>query len=146
MPFVRYGRAMTPTKVTAELLRAALPNTLQGTNFEGLGERYEGKVRDNYTVEGGWEPLLIALRYGQADNARKMILKGANVNAQNSDNWSALMLALSYDQPENARLLLQKGADTTVQSKDGETALTLARKKNYFDIIRVLEARQPAGR
>ena len=32
------------------LLKAtASRSTLDGTNFEGLGERYEGKVRDNYS-------------------------------------------------------------------------------------------------
>ena len=31
-----------------ELVKQQLAHTLEGTNFEGLGERYEGKVRDNY--------------------------------------------------------------------------------------------------
>jgi phosphoribosylaminoimidazole-succinocarboxamide synthase len=31
------------------LLKDQLAHTLEGTNFEGLGERYEGKVRDNYS-------------------------------------------------------------------------------------------------
>jgi phosphoribosylaminoimidazole-succinocarboxamide synthase len=33
-------------------LRAALPYTLAETNFTGLGSKYEGKVRDNYTRDG----------------------------------------------------------------------------------------------
>src|SRR3954453_1466274 len=32
-----------------DLLKEQLAITLEGTNFEGLGERYEGKVRDNYS-------------------------------------------------------------------------------------------------
>jgi phosphoribosylaminoimidazole-succinocarboxamide synthase len=35
--------------VTDELLRAGLARTLSATNFEGLGTKYEGKVRDNYS-------------------------------------------------------------------------------------------------
>jgi len=31
------------------LLKEHLGSTLEGTHFEGLGERYEGKVRDNYS-------------------------------------------------------------------------------------------------
>jgi phosphoribosylaminoimidazole-succinocarboxamide synthase len=31
------------------LLKDHLATTLEGTSFEGLGERYEGKVRDNYS-------------------------------------------------------------------------------------------------
>lgn len=36
---------------TSELL-AQIPNCLKGTDFAGLGERYEGKVRDNYSKDG----------------------------------------------------------------------------------------------
>jgi phosphoribosylaminoimidazole-succinocarboxamide synthase len=38
--------------VSIETLREGLSRTLDGTNFEGLGHRYEGKVRDNYTKDG----------------------------------------------------------------------------------------------
>lgn len=38
--------------VSTDVLKAGLDNTLQGTHFEGLGELYEGKVRDNYTKDG----------------------------------------------------------------------------------------------
>lgn len=35
-----------------EVVKEQLGKTLDGTRFEGLGERYEGKVRDNYSVDG----------------------------------------------------------------------------------------------
>lgn len=35
--------------ITSENLQAQLPYTLNATDFPGLGEKYEGKVRDNYT-------------------------------------------------------------------------------------------------
>jgi len=38
--------------IPEDILRAQLTRTLDGTNFAGLGERYEGKVRDNYTKDG----------------------------------------------------------------------------------------------
>jgi phosphoribosylaminoimidazole-succinocarboxamide synthase len=38
--------------ITDELLRAQLGRTLAGTHFENFGERYEGKVRDNYSRGG----------------------------------------------------------------------------------------------
>ncbi len=34
------------------ILKETLAHTLESTRFEGLGERYEGKVRDNYTKDG----------------------------------------------------------------------------------------------
>lgn len=38
--------------VAQETIRAALPHCLSSTDFAGLGTKYEGKVRDNYTREG----------------------------------------------------------------------------------------------
>jgi len=38
--------------LTKEQLIAQIPYCLSGTNFSNLGERYEGKVRDNYTKNG----------------------------------------------------------------------------------------------
>ena len=38
--------------VDTATLRAALPHTLAETDFPGLGAKYEGKVRDNYTRDG----------------------------------------------------------------------------------------------
>jgi phosphoribosylaminoimidazole-succinocarboxamide synthase len=35
--------------VDEAVLKAQLANTLERTSFEGLGEKYEGKVRDNYS-------------------------------------------------------------------------------------------------
>jgi len=35
--------------LTTDQISAQIPYALKGTNFSNLGERYEGKVRDNYT-------------------------------------------------------------------------------------------------
>jgi phosphoribosylaminoimidazole-succinocarboxamide synthase len=43
---------MSPPIVDDALLKEQLAHTLEGTHFEGLGERYEGKVRDNYSRDG----------------------------------------------------------------------------------------------
>ena len=38
--------------VSQETLQAGLSKTLDGTDFESLGKKYEGKVRDCYTADG----------------------------------------------------------------------------------------------
>jgi len=38
--------------LTKEQLTAQIPYCLSGTNFSNLGDRYEGKVRDNYSKDG----------------------------------------------------------------------------------------------
>jgi phosphoribosylaminoimidazole-succinocarboxamide synthase len=42
---------MTSSKLD-EILRAQLSRTLDATDLSGLGDKYEGKVRDNYTRDG----------------------------------------------------------------------------------------------
>lgn len=41
-----------PPLVDDALLKEHLAHTLESTRFDGLGERYEGKVRDNYSRDG----------------------------------------------------------------------------------------------
>jgi phosphoribosylaminoimidazole-succinocarboxamide synthase len=44
--------AATLSTLDSATLYAALPHTLAVTDFPGLGAKYEGKVRDNYTRDG----------------------------------------------------------------------------------------------
>src|SRR5690348_15521337 len=48
-------------------LRAALAVPLEVTHFEGLGQRYEGKVRDNYTTADGRRILVTTDRISAFD-------------------------------------------------------------------------------
>jgi phosphoribosylaminoimidazole-succinocarboxamide synthase len=50
-----------------EQLRAALPFALERTAFEGLGRRYEGKVRDNYVPGDGRRVLVVTDRVSAFD-------------------------------------------------------------------------------
>ncbi len=48
-PPATVGLALPHTMVDDALLTSHLATTLEGTTLDGLGERYEGKVRDNYS-------------------------------------------------------------------------------------------------
>lgn len=48
-------------------LRAALAMPLEATHFDGLGARYEGKVRDNYTTPDGRRVLVTTDRISAFD-------------------------------------------------------------------------------
>jgi len=62
-------------------LAQGLSLVLTGTNFEGLGERYEGKVRDNYT-RGGTRFIVVTDRISAFDRVLGTIpFKGQVLNA-----------------------------------------------------------------
>lgn len=67
--------------VDASVIQEALPLVLEGTSFEGLGARYEGKVRDNYTTPDGRRLLVVTDRISAFDRILGTIpLKGQVLN------------------------------------------------------------------
>ncbi len=46
--------------ISDKTIRANIKNTINETNFKWLGERYKGKVRDNYTDENNQRRIIIA--------------------------------------------------------------------------------------
>ncbi|MCU0693476.1 MAG: phosphoribosylaminoimidazolesuccinocarboxamide synthase [Polyangiaceae bacterium] len=53
--------------VTRDVLQEALAKTVDGTNFHGLGKRYVGKVRDNYSTDGGRRFIVVTDRISAFD-------------------------------------------------------------------------------
>ncbi len=53
--------------VAAASLQDALPHCLSSTDFESLGEKYEGKVRDNYTTKDGRRYIVVTDRISAFD-------------------------------------------------------------------------------
>ena len=53
--------------VALDTLRAALPNTLDQTDLDALGAKYEGKVRDNYTTKDGRRYIVVTDRISAFD-------------------------------------------------------------------------------
>ena len=53
--------------VSKDLLREALDKTVEGTDFAGLGERYVGKVRDNYMTGDGRRFIVVTDRVSTFD-------------------------------------------------------------------------------
>jgi phosphoribosylaminoimidazole-succinocarboxamide synthase len=68
-------------------LRAALSVTLDGTHFEGLGRRYEGKVRDNYTTSDGRRILITTDRISAFDRVLGTLPLKGQVLAQMAAFW-----------------------------------------------------------
>lgn len=73
---------MTTLGVDEGTIRAALGATIDSTHFEGLGRRYEGKVRDNYTTGEGTRFIVVTDRISAFDRVIGTIpFKGQVLNA-----------------------------------------------------------------
>jgi phosphoribosylaminoimidazole-succinocarboxamide synthase len=62
-------------------LQAALKTTLDATNLDALGHKYEGKVRDNYTTADGRRYIVVTDRISAFDRVLGTLpLKGQILN------------------------------------------------------------------
>jgi phosphoribosylaminoimidazole-succinocarboxamide synthase len=55
------------TNVSEQILRDALRSTIERTDFDVLGTKYEGKVRDNYTTADGRRYIVVTDRISAFD-------------------------------------------------------------------------------
>jgi phosphoribosylaminoimidazole-succinocarboxamide synthase len=71
--------------VPQDTLRKALPNCLDHTDLEGLGSKYEGKVRDNYTTNDGRRFIVVTDRISAFDRVLGTVpFKGQVLNGMAS--------------------------------------------------------------
>ena len=86
----------------------------------------------DYPTPQGWTPLFIAVRDGQAEAAKLLVYRNADLNTQTDRGATALMMALTQKFPsEKARedlllYLLKRGANPNLQDASGHTALYYA--------------------
>jgi phosphoribosylaminoimidazole-succinocarboxamide synthase len=67
--------------VDVSVLRAALAHPLERTDFDDLGKKYEGKVRDNYSMPGGRRAIVVTDRISAFDRVLGTLpLKGQLLN------------------------------------------------------------------
>ncbi|MHC4528164.1 MAG: ankyrin repeat domain-containing protein, partial [Planctomycetota bacterium] len=71
----------------------------------------------------GSTPLMLAALFDQADAAKLLLDKGANINVRNNEGSTALHTAAFFCRTETVKLLLGKGADVNAQNNRDETAL-----------------------
>ena len=95
----------------------------------------------NFTDANGNTPLIFIIhKTGNLEITKRLIAKGAVVNAQNRTGETALMYAAWRGHSEIVEFLIEHHADATLKNRQGDTALTLAKSKGHLDIVRMLQA------
>jgi ankyrin repeat protein len=71
-------------------------------------------------------PLLVAVRSGNTEGVRRLLMQRANPNAAEADGTTALHWAAHHDNAAAADLLIRAGASVQAKNRYGATALLLA--------------------
>jgi ankyrin repeat protein len=102
---------------------------------------YAGANVKATTRIGGYSPLLIASRSGNAVLIETMLAGGADPNSATVNGTTALMLAAQSGKAAAVKALIDRGADVNAKEKvKGETALIIAAAYGRADVIRALTA------
>jgi ankyrin repeat protein len=90
---------------------------------------------------GGYTPLLMASRNGDAPMIGALLAAGAEPNGATTNGTTALMLAAAAGKADAVTLLIARGANVNAkENARAETALTFAAASGRADVIRVLTA------
>lgn len=89
----------------------------------------------------GAPTLTAALMQQNAEIARILIQKGADIHALDARGATALMWAAAFETPDTAIVeeLLKRGAEPNTASKANETALTWAMRRGYTPVVQMLK-------
>ncbi|MGH9346699.1 MAG: ankyrin repeat domain-containing protein [Vicinamibacterales bacterium] len=97
---------------------------------------------DAVTKIGGYTPLLVAARNGNASLVQALVTAGADPNSTTTNGTTPLMLAAASGDVDAVTRLLERGANLNAkESAKGQTALMFAAASNRDAVIRVLAAR-----
>jgi ankyrin repeat protein len=88
---------------------------------------------------GGYTPLLMASKMGEASMVDALLTAGADAKATTTNGATSLMLASLAGSADSVKMLIAHGADVNAkESVKGETALTFAAAAGRADVIRAL--------
>jgi ankyrin repeat protein len=84
------------------------------------------------------DQLVDAIFLSDADDARDLLVQGADPDARDEERRPALTLAVADGGPKLVRLLLEAGADPNLRDGDGLTALDVAVYRRRLDLVWML--------
>jgi len=106
---------------------------------EPIRKKHPKKLPDSNVRGRLNSELLKAARSRDVEKVKKLIDKGADIEARNEDGWTPLIIASNYGYSEIVRVLIENGADANMKDeRSKETALMFAVFHNLIDIVEML--------
>jgi len=88
--------------------------------------------------DAGATDLMQAALTGSADEVKKLVESGADINAQDEFGWTALRYAVRTTKTEAAAALIELGADVDMPSKSGRTPVMSVAANGLEDMVKLL--------
>jgi serine/threonine-protein phosphatase 6 regulatory ankyrin repeat subunit B len=95
-------------------------------------------ITGNSVTGSDTEVFLKSVKSGDYAEVKRLIEKGADVNARNNGGSTALMRASYRGRQDIVQLLIEAGADVNVQDNEGWTALMFASGMGHTEVAQVL--------
>jgi ankyrin repeat protein len=105
-------------------------------------ERFEAKRRLAWHRHFAKLQLSLDIEGERADNIRKLISEGVDVNFKDPEGMTPLMFAVQLTTPDIATLLIDAGANVNVKNDYGKTALNLAPSPEIIDLLKAAGAKE----
>ena len=136
--FVAAGAKITNVEACRENIMAVNPIDKKLIAFLYTSEITPNRL--NVANANGWTPLMNLARYATAEDCKKLIEAGADINARNKDGNTALMLATcnGEDGETVCDLLLRAGAGINEKNNDGWTPLMWAARYSTPEVCKIL--------
>jgi hypothetical protein len=88
----------------------------------------------------GWTPLHYAATKGHVEIIRMLLDESAYIDAESPNGTTPLMMAAMYGTPDAVKLLIDEGADPTLKNQLGLTALDFATRAHRKDGAELIAA------
>jgi ankyrin repeat protein len=135
------GTALVETDFTSRLHAAARTGDVAAV--ERALDRRPRRV-DAREEGSALTPLMTAARVGHVEVVRRLLARGAAVNAAVEGHGTALALAAAHNRADVVRVLLAAGADPNAGTPTGHTPIMFA-ARNADDSVAVLDLLLRAG-
>lgn len=106
---------------------------IESCSVQPNDQEYDSSTKKN----NGWSPLGAAAYYGNLEEVKYMVSKGANINVQQGGNKETpLVQACSQGHYDVAKFLLDKKANYDLNTANGKDAYVLAKSSSIKKLLR----------